>query len=87
MILEADETFAVLATAVVEQFECKGPCGFAEFAVLEHFCPLGSPQMVFNHIGVVLRVNHSAFVNKDFCLVPFAERLLVLRFCRNHVVE
>ena len=32
-------------------------------------------------------MNYSTFVNKDFSLVPFAVRLLVLGLCGNHIVE
>ena len=59
----------------------------AEFALLKHFSPLRCPQVVFNHVLAVLAVNHSAFINKNLGLVPFAVRLLVLGLSRNHVVE
>ena len=32
-------------------------------------------------------MNYSAFVNEDLSFVPFAERLLVLWFGRDHVVK
>ena len=43
--------------------------------------------MIFENFLVVLVMNHGSLINEDFRLVPFAERFLVLRHGRNHVVQ
>ena len=53
VVLEADIAFVILTAAVVEELECEGPFFLAELAVLEQFCPLRSPEVVFNHILTV----------------------------------
>ena len=87
MILESDVAFMVLTAAVVQEFEGERPFLLAELAGLEHVGPLLCPQMVLNYVNIILSVNDSALVNHDLALVPFAVRFLVLRFCRNHVIE
>ena len=54
VVLESDIAFVVFTAAVVEELIGERPVGFAEFAVLEHFCPLGSPEVVFNYIFTIL---------------------------------
>ncbi len=87
MVLETDESFAVGSATVIQQFKSQRPFFLAELAGLEHFCPLGSPQMVLNHIFVVLSVNNGSLIHHNFCCVPFTKRFLVLWNCRNHIVE
>ena len=88
MILESDETFLVFTTAIQQEFVSQRPFIFAKLAVIQHFLPCRSPQVIFNTRTVAVQiVNHCSFVNHDFTLVPFADRLSVLRFSRNHVVE
>ena len=87
MVLQSDEPFVVVSPAVVEQAESQRPLLFTEFALLEHFRPLRSPQVIFEHVLPVLPVYDRTLIYHDFCLVPFTERLGILRHSRNHVIQ
>ena len=60
---------------------------FAELAVVKHFLPFGSPQVVFQHLLVVLIMNDSTLEDHNLGLVPLTERLSVLRIGGNHIIE
>src|SRR5690554_3127569 len=81
MVLQADEAFLVLATGVEEV----GP--ILELAVAYHLFPGIGPEVIFNNVLTVLRVDNCALVDKHSSGVPFAGRLRVLGNGRNKVVE
>ena len=87
MILDTDVTLVLGSAAIVQEFESDRPGLCAELAVLEHFCPLRSPEVILENVRIILSVNHCALVNHDSCLVPLTEWLLGLRLRRNHIIE
>ena len=87
MVLHADVTLVVFAAAVVQELEGQGPVLLTELGGLQHVGPLLGPQVVFEDLHVVLEVDDGALVHEDLGLVPLAERVLVLRNGRNHVIQ
>ena len=87
VILEADEAFVVVATAVIEELEGGGPGFLAELAGLQHLGPLRSPEVILKDVLAILVVNDRAFIDHDPSCVPLAEGLGVLGLGGNHVVE
>ena len=87
VILQANEALMVLTTAVRQQLICQRPFLFAELALLEQLIPLRSPQVILNHLLIVLVVSYCTLVAKDLHLVPLALRFSVLRLRRDHIIQ
>ena len=78
MVLQTNETCFLLSSAIQKQIVGNGPFILAEFAVIQQFLPLGSPQMVLQNSFPVLEMGNSPLVNQDLRCVPFPERLCLL---------
>ena len=87
MILHPDEAFAFGTAAVVEEVEGGGPGLLAELAVLQESCPCGRPEVVAEHLDIVLEVLYVAVFHAHAYLIPLSCRFGVLRFGGNHIVE
>ena len=87
MVLQADITLSLLATAVSQQFVGLRILILAELALIEHGLPFGSPQVIFQYLLSILVVNDRTFIYHNLTGIPFAIRFGILWFSRDQVVQ
>ena len=86
MILKCEVT-AFLTFLDHEAVSCWEFATLAEFAVVQHFLPFGSPQVILENLFAILIMNYSTLEDNDLGRVPLAKWLGILRISRNHVIQ
>ena len=86
MILKCEVT-AFLTFLDHEAVSCWEFAALTEFAVVQHFLPFGSPQVVLENLFAILIMNYSTLEDNDLGRVPLAKWLGILRISRNHVIQ